>query len=100
MLLSKLRRMFVFVIRSQIYIKMDVATTGQLKYTIKERLDRVPFGDRRRVFKQIVEALGISDVQFRRIMNYTNGESGEAKPSQLQIIGEHLGCSVDELLQR
>ncbi|MEN0049182.1 MAG: hypothetical protein AAF806_19135, partial [Bacteroidota bacterium] len=68
------------------------------RYRIKELLDRVESGLVSDLKRTIISKLGIDSSQFYRIINYKQSSRNEAKPSQLQIIAQELGCTIDDLM--
>lgn len=67
------------------------------KYTIKEKFDALPWGERADKIAEACEAMEISDSQLRKIWSYKKGEPNEAKPSQLLALANVLGCSIEDL---
>ena len=68
------------------------------KYRIEAILDALPYGERRIAMQELPLLLGVSKRQFYRILNMGAGDPSEAKPSQLLVISQFLGVTVDDLL--
>jgi DNA-binding Xre family transcriptional regulator len=72
--------------------------TTEYKYSIRERMDALPEETRRQMKKELIAELAISRVHLNRIIAIQQGAKNEALPSQLQVIAQHLCCTIDDLL--
>ncbi|MEM1326183.1 MAG: hypothetical protein AAGI23_09530 [Bacteroidota bacterium] len=70
------------------------------KYKIKEKINELRHFEVSDTKRRIVEKLQVDKSQFYRIMNIPIDSNREAKPSQLLIIAEELGCKIDDLLTK
>lgn len=68
------------------------------KYQIKDMINALPHNMVVDIKKRIVNKLDIHKSQFYRIINIPVDSNREAKPSQLQIIAQELGCTIDDLM--
>lgn len=67
------------------------------KYNIRERLDQLPYSQRRHMMEQIIKACGKSKGQFYRWMALEGNSKSEIPANALLIISHILGCRPHEL---
>jgi DNA-binding Xre family transcriptional regulator len=68
------------------------------KYNIRERLAAYLPAQEQEIKQALCAELNITRVHLNRILNYKRNAPNEALPSQLQVIAQHLGCTIDDLL--
>lgn len=71
---------------------------SKYKYRVKQLYYSLPVAEKAAAMGSDCQRMGISVQHLRKIWAYEIGDENEAKPSQLAVIAERFGVTIDELL--
>lgn len=69
----------------------------KLKYNILEKLNKLPYEERKIAMKKLPLALKISRRTFERYLSISLEDHTEIPSGKLAIIATYLGCSIENL---